>query len=69
MMDDLEQRMRDEEIVAVNIHLDANGFRVHVRHSLSSGFHCAQKVHQTLEGALAEHFGRKNDLDLSDLLV
>ncbi len=66
-LDDLEIKMRLEGALAVNIHLIDGLFRVHMRQSASTGFSCAQRGHETLASALAEHFPAESDL--SDLLV
>ena len=71
----LEAIMRDRKIVACNIHLGDDGFRIHVRHDQSSGFHCAQRGHESLLGAINEHFGQpqvaqaKPATDLTDLFT
>lgn len=66
-LDDLDKRIREDGVLAVNIQYGGGQFRVHVRQSSSFGFTCAQKGHASLGAALIEHF--KSQTDLSDLLV
>jgi len=65
-LSDVERAIRQQNVLGANIHFDGRVFRVHVRQSVNTGFLCAQQSHDTLAGALAEHFTA--DGDLSDLL-
>ena len=51
----IEEAVSANKIVALNIHKDADGYRIHWRKA-DEGFRCAQRSHPTLQAALDEHF-------------
>jgi hypothetical protein len=62
----IERIFNDARIVAVNVHRQPEGgFMVHVRRQ-DEGFVCAQRVHDTVDLAIAEYLPKK--IDLGDIL-
>ena len=51
----IEEAFHANKVMALNIHKDADGWRVHWRKA-DEGFRCAQQSHATLQAALDEHF-------------
>src|SRR5690606_500568 len=70
---EIQKLIETADLVAVNIHRCAEGFRVAIRSYPSpggeTGWLTAQDTHSTLESALREHLTPKPTNDLTELLV